>query len=293
MELGRFTGPVSAVLTPSVDVEAKTAELVDFHLKNGVNGFFVLGTNGEGVRIHPDKRKRIAEHFIDSVGSKGLVIVHTGAADVDTVIDLTKHASKRGAHAVAVVFPFYYRYDLDSLVSFYTELVKVSDIPVLAYNNPATQGYRVSSHFVENLLERVPGLAGIKDSSNDPELLMSLSRRFPESFFTASGGDELILYSLTIGLRRQVSAIASIYPDLVVGLKKAFESGEKQKALALQHKLNVLKNIIVEAGPYHAACKHALKLRGIDLGGPYPPSRGLTTAEAENLRAKLNEAEKT
>ncbi|MEM0443099.1 MAG: dihydrodipicolinate synthase family protein [Candidatus Caldarchaeum sp.] len=292
MELEKFSGTVSAVLTPSANFEEGVGMTVDFHLKNGVNGFFVLGTNGEGVRIGPEKRKRVAEVFTNYVGSKGLVIVHTGAADLDTVRGLTKHASRVGADAVAVIFPFYYKYDLESLVSFYNEVVQASDLPVLAYSNPSTQGYRVPGCTVEALLEKVPGLRGIKDSSNDPELLLSLSRRF-SSHFIASGGDELILYSLTVGIRRQVSAIASVYPDLVSELRRAFVSGDMEKALTLQSKVNNVKSILTEAGPYHAAFKHASKLRGVDLGGPYPPSRSLTPEEAESLTRKLHSIEKT
>ncbi|MEM1942819.1 MAG: dihydrodipicolinate synthase family protein [Candidatus Caldarchaeum sp.] len=292
MELEKFSGTISAVLTPSTNLEAGVGETVDFHLRNGVNGFFVLGTNGEGVRISPEKRKKVAEVFTNYVGSRGLVIIHAGAPDMDTVRDLTRHASRIGADAVAVVFPFYYEYDLESLVSFYSEVVQSSDIPVLAYNNPTTQGYRVPRRSVEALLERVPGLRGIKDSSDDPELLLTLSRKFP-SLFIASGGDELILYSLTVGIRRQISAIASVYPDLVSELRRAFDSGDMERALMLQHKLNILKNILAEAGPYHAAFKHALKLRGVDVGGPIPPSRSLTPEEAESLARKLQSVEKT
>ncbi|MEM4363579.1 MAG: dihydrodipicolinate synthase family protein [Candidatus Caldarchaeum sp.] len=285
--LDKFAGIVSATLTPSDDFEAKTAKLVDFHLKNRVNGFFVLGTNGEGVKIKPEIRKRIAEAFVNAVGSKGIVIIHTGASDIETVRDLTRHASKIGANAVAAVFPFYYRYDFGSLVNFYRKVVEASSVPVLAYNNPSTQGYVVSPQSVELLLEKVEGLAGIKDSSNDPEHLLSLSRKFSEKMFIASGGDELILYSLAIGVKAQVSAVASVFPDLAIALREAFQSGNISEALKIQHTVNVLKNIVESSGPYHAACKYALRLRGVDIGGPYPPTRELTAEESENLRQSL------
>ncbi len=287
MELRSFKGAISAVLTPSHDVEAKISELVDFHLKNNVRGFFVLGTAGEGVKISPALRKKIAEAFVNSVGSKGIVVVHVGAADVETVIDLTRHASKIGADAVASIFPFYYKYDLESIINFYTKVIQSSAIPVIAYNNPAVQGYQLKTLFVEQLLERVNDLAGIKDSSNDPELLLSLSQKFNEKPLIASGRDELIMYSLSIGLRSQVSAIASIYPELVSALIEVFNSDKKAEALKLQHRINVLKEVLESFGPYHAVCKHALKLRGIDIGAPYPPTRDLTPSEALELQNVL------
>lgn len=289
MELEKYSGIISATLTPTVDFETKVGELVDFHFKHDVRGFFVLGTTGEGVKVNPVLRKKIAEFFTGYVGSKGLVVIHTGAADMDTVIDLTEHASKIGADAVAAVFPFYYKYDLESLVRFYEKVVNASSVPVLLYHNPETQGYDLPHQQIELLFEKVKGIAGIKDSSRDPVLLLRLASRFADRFFIASGPDELILYSLSIGVKAHVSGGASIFPDLVSSLRKAFLEGDLRKAAMIQDKLNVLESTIKSSGPYYAACKYVLKLRGVDIGGPYPPTRDLTASEEENLRKLVAE----
>jgi hypothetical protein len=111
-------------LTPNGRYRESIPELVDFHLKHGVRGFFVLGTTGEGVKLSKDERAEVAETAVEYVGSRGLVIIHAGAADLSTTKWLVNHASRIGADAVAAIAPFYHRYDVESLVSFYQELRK-------------------------------------------------------------------------------------------------------------------------------------------------------------------------
>jgi N-acetylneuraminate lyase len=85
MELLSYKGVVSALITPSRDYREKMAELIDFQLKRGIRGFFVLGTMGEGVKLGRETRCEVAEAAVEYVGSRGIVIVHVGAADLDTV----------------------------------------------------------------------------------------------------------------------------------------------------------------------------------------------------------------
>jgi hypothetical protein len=129
VELRSFQGVISACLTPNGRYSESIPELVDFHLKHGVRGFFVLGTTGEGVKLSKDERAEVAETAVEYVGSRGLVIIHAGAADLSTTKWLVNHASRIGADAVAAIAPFYHRYDVESLVSFYQELAKTSSIP--------------------------------------------------------------------------------------------------------------------------------------------------------------------
>jgi N-acetylneuraminate lyase len=93
------------LLHPLAITVKKMAELIDFQLKRGIRGFFVLGTMGEGVKLGRETRCEVAEAAVEYVGSRGIVIVHVGAADLDTVKYLAKHASRIGASAVSAIAP--------------------------------------------------------------------------------------------------------------------------------------------------------------------------------------------
>jgi len=291
MDLRYFEGIISALLTPSEKLYEKIGELIEFNLKHGVRGFFVLGTAGEGVKLAPETRKQVAEAAVQQAGSRSLVIVHVGASDMETVKQLTKHASKIGAHAVSAVAPFYYRYDADSLVSFYRSLEEVSSVPVLVYNNPGRQGYTIPFDGIVKILESMRETSGLKESSGDHEMLLRLLHHFKTSKFLASGGDSLIAYSFIIGYRAHVSALASIYPDIVVKISQYVRDGRLDDAFMLQSKLNHVREVLKKIGPDTASSRYALMLRGVDVGGPFPPTRGLTPDEKKTLEKLLPKEE--
>jgi dihydrodipicolinate synthase/N-acetylneuraminate lyase len=71
VELRSFQGVISACLTPNGRYRERIPELVDFHLKHGVRGFFVLGTTGEGVKLSREERAEVAETAVEYVGVEG------------------------------------------------------------------------------------------------------------------------------------------------------------------------------------------------------------------------------
>ena len=287
MELDGFEGVVSALLTPSIDYREKMAELIEFHIRRGVRGFFVLGTTGEGVKLGRETRCEIAEAAVEYVGGRGIVIVHVGAADLDTVRYLTKHASKIEAHAVSAVAPFYYRYDVDSLISFYQSIADNASIPVLVYNNPSRQGYAIPLDGLQRILESVKPSVGLKDSSGDPDYLLQLLDRFRGGRFLASGGDHLMAYSFIIGYNVHVSSLSSIYPEIAQEIFELVRAGRAREALRLQKRLNMIRAILKKVGPDMVSNRYALKLRGLDIGEPIPPTRGLTPDEMRTLEKLL------
>ena len=194
-----------------------------------------MGTTGEGVKLGRETRCEIAEAAVEYAGRRG--IVHVGAQDLDTVRYLTRHASKIGVHAVSDVAPSYYRYDVDSLVSFYKHIADASTVPVMVYNNPGRQGYVIPLDGLQKILESVKPSVGLKDSSADPDYLLQLLERFKGGRFLAAGGDHLIAYSFIIGYNIHVSSLASIYPEIAQGIFELVRSGKTREALRLQQRL--------------------------------------------------------
>ncbi|MCS7137812.1 MAG: dihydrodipicolinate synthase family protein [Candidatus Caldarchaeum sp.] len=287
MELRNFRGIVAAVLTPSFSLREKMAELANFLMDNGVAGLFVCGTAGEGAKLGREKRAEVAEAAVEAAGSKMLVIVHVGASDLDTVLWLTKHASRVGAHAVSAVAPFYYRYDTESLIKFYQKIADESSVPVLVYNNPGRQGYPIAADGLVKILETVTPSPGLKESSGDPDLLLQMLHRFRGERFLAAGGDHLMAYSFIMGYEAHVSAMASVYPEIASGIYRSVKNGNLEEAFRLQQVFNKVREAVKKVGPDTASARHVLKLRGIDIGDPIPPTRTLTNQEKETLAQLL------
>jgi dihydrodipicolinate synthase/N-acetylneuraminate lyase len=88
-------------------------------------------------------------------------------------------------------------------------------------------------------------------------------------------------YAFMIGYRAHVSAIASVCPELVSSLYKAVKDGDVAEAFKIQAKLNRGKLGAEENRSRRVAYRYALKLRGVDLGEPIPPTRKLSAGEIE------------
>ena len=107
-------------------------------LKQGATGVFPCGTTSEGLLLSPDERREVAEEVIRSVDKKTPVVVHTGAMDLATTIELTRHARDCGALAASIVTPWYYLYDDEALFQYYRTIARAVDkFPILLYNIPA------------------------------------------------------------------------------------------------------------------------------------------------------------
>ena len=74
-------------------------ELTDWFVACGVHAFFVLGSYGQGPAMTPEERKKVAEIIVQQVKHRVPVVVHVGAVDPYTAIDLGKHAKidRRGS----------------------------------------------------------------------------------------------------------------------------------------------------------------------------------------------------
>ena len=105
-----FKGVFTAIITPfkedeSVD-EGSLKKLIDFNIKNGVNGIVPCGTTGESPTLSHDEHDRVIELTVEHVNKRVLVIAGTGSNSTAEAIRLTRHAEEAGADACLLVSPY-------------------------------------------------------------------------------------------------------------------------------------------------------------------------------------------
>jgi len=281
-------GIITALVTPfsstgKVDEESMR-DLVRFQLDSGIHGFFPLGTNGMGPVMESQERRKVAEIVVSETAGRITVIVHVGAADPDTSIELAIHAQKIGASAVASVTPFYYNPDNQAIVNYYTRLSEATTLPTFVYNIPRHTGNNVT---VELLLQlsKIPGIVGIKDSSRDFCQLLDYLNCAPVGFNVISGTDSFIYPALCTGTQAGVSAIANAFPELLVKLYTKFEEGELNEARKIQLKIQWLRTTLEK--PPIAPLLETLRMRGLGSGKVKLPLRSMTPAETQALLDSL------
>lgn len=249
-----------------VDVEA-LGELVDF-LKPWVHGFYICGTYGQGPLMRPEERKLVAEKVAEHSGDRK-VVVHVGAPDTLTAVELARHAEEVGAHAVASVPPYYYRHQEEAVVRYFEELAASVGIPVYAYNNPPRVGYPITPELAVKLKQ--VGVVGVKDSSFDVLTYIDYKLVAGDDFDVVVGTEALMLPTYVLGARAFIPGMSNYLPELVYELFNALESGDLAKARELQMRVVEIRRRVHSLGSPIALTYLVLEARGLRAGGPRKP----------------------
>jgi dihydrodipicolinate synthase/N-acetylneuraminate lyase len=273
-------GALAASITPlrdggaTIDGDAIPA-VVDFLADGGLDGLLALGTNGEGILLSLDERRRVAERFVEAARGRLQIAVHCGAQSTADTVALVEHAAQAGADAVAVIAPPYFKLDEASLLEHFTAAARAcAPLPFYVYEFAITSGYAVPPAVVARLRETAPNLAGLKVSDRTWEELQGY---LIEGLDVFVGYEGLIARARAQGAVGAVSALASAFPEIVA----ASVRGEDVDPGALRAR--------VDRYPRHAALKHVLVRRGVPIGEHVrPPLRGLTPAERAELDVELD-----
>jgi 4-hydroxy-tetrahydrodipicolinate synthase len=261
-----------------LDIET-TQQLAVWLADQGVDGLFVAGTTGESLLLSLDERRHLTEATVEAVGGRIAVLAQIGCANTSDSIALAEHAARTGADGVVVLCPFYFKVDDAGIAAHFAAVAAaVPDTPVYLYNIPGYCRNNISPRVVSTLLEQVPNLAGIKDSSQDMILLQQYVELAPEGFSVLVGSDRGLLSGLAAGGVGGVSAASNVFPSVVSNLIQAFWSGDLQTAQAAQRYMNELVSVVT-MGPPLAGYKAGLALRGHPVGGLRPPLRDMTPDE--------------
>ncbi|WP_439025606.1 dihydrodipicolinate synthase family protein [Haloarchaeobius sp. DT45] len=262
----------------SVDYE-QTAAHAEYVVDGGAHGVFPLGTNGEGPMLGGEESDRAIEAVVDAVGGEVPVIAGVGAPSTHQTVRRAEAADQAGADGLVVVTPYYFPLDHDAALRHYRRVCEATDLPVYVYHIPSKTGNSLSLDTVDELA-RIDNIAGIKDSSKNVPWLGQAIDANPELTFL-SGSDSLLFPGLEIGCTGMVSAVANVFPEIVVDLYDAYDEGDEARARELQSHVYDIRDAL-KRGPYMAGVKTALTLKGFDAGDLRDP---LTTMDAEDTAA--------
>jgi len=142
-------GALAASITPLRDGgaaidEAGIGPVVDFLHRGGLDGVLALGTNGEGILLSQEERRRVAQLYVEASAGRLQIAVHAGAQSTADTVVLSAHAAEIGADAVAVIAPPYFKLDEASLLDHFTAAAAAcAPLPFYVYEFAITSGYPV------------------------------------------------------------------------------------------------------------------------------------------------------
>jgi dihydrodipicolinate synthase/N-acetylneuraminate lyase len=275
----------------SVD-ETLMRELTDWFVACGVHAFFVLGSYGQGPALHPAERKKVAEIIVQQVKHRVPVVVHIGAVDPFTAIELGKHAQSIGAEAVGHVGPYYYADRSEYEIIEHLKMVdRALGMPMLIYNNPRYSGYNIHPSFMAKLIEAVPNIFGAKLAMGSVDEAMAYMK-FVKAPFAPYALASNLVSAMSVGVAGTISPPLAVTPEIGVALVRAIDAGDAARALALQKDVIRIHDIFLRlAGPFGRTiyCE-AMRLRGFDVK-MYPrwPSKPLSREAYDELHDLFTE----
>lgn len=285
------SGIVCPLVTPfradgSPDCDA-LGTLIDFQVERGIHGLFVLGTMGEGILCSTRERKELTEYCLERAAGRVPVVVHCGAVDTGTAVDLVRHAASIGAANVAATAPFFFAYPEAALYEHFARLAEAgSDLDHYIYDNPERVGSSVGVSLVMRLVAEIEPIVGVKDTGDSLGKITQYLSHGPSSPKVFVGNNVIVLGALVMGARGAVSALSNAAPELFAGLYEAFCAGRLEDARHLQ--LVVARLMATISGlPYVAAVKHLVSLRGLPGGRTRAPLPDLTADQARSIDERI------
>jgi 4-hydroxy-2-oxoglutarate aldolase len=287
-------GVIPPLVTPfsaegALDLPAFEANL-ESYADEDLPCYLVLGSNGEAVTLDEDEKLALVSSARTAAGGRTL-LVGTGLESTRATIDLTQKAADRGADAVLVLTPHYYRSQMtvEVLRRHYETVADVSPVPVLLYSVPSFTGLTFPPALASALAGH-PRVLGMKESSGDLALLGRLIASLPPSFSVACGSAPVMYPAFCLGARAAVVAVACCAPRPAAALYRAFREGDHERARALQVALTPLATAVTSTYGV-PGLKAAMDLAGFRGGAARPPLGPVSSAVHAELRTLLDRAE--
>jgi 4-hydroxy-tetrahydrodipicolinate synthase len=288
-------GIIPAVITPftpdeRVD-EGAFRKVLTTLIDQGVHGLFPAGTGGEFFALDHEEKARLMAVAVEVAAGRVFVMPNVGAISTRESIALARHAEAVGCDAVSAVTPFFLKPSQEEMLEHYRAICAAVRIPVMAYNIPErTGGVSLAPSTVFRLARELPNFIGIKDSTGDLAASAELVQEGPPGFRVFMGRDTLIFGALLHGCAGAVAASANVAPALAVGIYRAVEAGDLATAKALQRRLAPVRALFT-VGSHPAGIKEAMVQLGmLPCGRCRRPTRDLTPAQKDEVRAILRKA---
>ncbi len=283
---GLYTATITAYdAAGKIDAEA-LQRVMQRNLKQGAVGFFIGGSSGECFLL--TEAERIEVFSAAAVfASKTNLIAHVGAIGTDEAVRYTKAAMSMGYDFVAATAPFYYGFSAAQIASYYYDIAEAAGTPVLIYNFPGNTHKNFNVQDPDTVALLCSGaILGVKQTNYD---LFQMERilQINPNLIAFDGYDETMVAGLALGC---IGSVGSTFNMMLPHYKKIYDlanAGDREGALALQHKANNCMEAMCRVGLI-PAIKYELSRQGYPVGNPRKPFAPLTQEQKEYVDGVLD-----
>jgi len=258
-----------------------------FLARAGVRGIILNGDTGEFPSLSLAERKHLQDIALFD-GTSLKVIPHIGSCNLGDTLELATYVIKlaqttpKGKFAgVAIMPPYFYPTSELGLKNYFEVLLRKIDEPVILVNNPQlAAGNKITPSLLESLKE-FSQIIAIQDESGDIEFFKELRQKVPEMPLYIAY-EPLFLSGLQLGATGIISAVANIFPELIVEMFNFSQKWAWDDLVPLQELVTDIFAAI-NRQPMHAALKAGVTQRLPDFGHPHvrPPLANMNFQEIQ------------
>ena len=280
--------PVPTPFTASGELDLAALRGLITGLEPFVNGFLILGSNGEAVFLSEEERRAVLEAAREVIPQNKPMIAGTGGEATQLVMERNRVAAEIGADYALVLAPHYYKGGMNDAVlkTHFERLADESPLPLMLYNIPAATTLSLSPTLIA-VLAKHNNIVGLKDSSGNVVNLTEIMRLVPDDFAVLTGNAPTFLAALSLGAKGGILAVANVAAEAFGEILAHFKAGEIEQARALQLKMNPLA-LAVTSRYGVPGLKAVLRAQGHPAGYPRAPLLDVSEEVEEELMALIN-----
>jgi len=240
-----ITGGVwSAAPTPLTDDmrvhEDDVRRMIDHHVRLGVNGIFLAGTNGEGPWLPDREKHRLVRTAVKHVNGSMPVAVQVTDNSTERILDNITAAADDGVD-IAVIAPpnFYYNPTVSNLKRHYIDATRKSPLPVGIYDRGSYGPVVVPGTALKTVYAE-ENVVMIKDSSVNPDnaRIALAARKKRPGLIVLTGYEFGCVEYLEMGYDGMLLGGGVFNGFLARMILDAVKSGDIAKAKKLQRRMN-------------------------------------------------------
>ncbi len=276
-EFAGMRGAYAAMFTPFDAAgrvnEERIEQLVEHGLANGLVGFYLTGSTGEGFLLSNDERKVVMERAAKAVAGRAKLIAHVGCVATDDAVELARFAAKVGIDWVSSVAPVYFGQTFEAAYRHYERISNATDLPFMIYSIKAAVVPSRDVKFFD-----LPNVKGMKYTGTDYFAVQCLRRKLiekgKEAIFFA-GRDEQLVCALAFRnvFSGGIGTTYNIIPRHFAEICRLSFAGDAIGAARMQDEANRVVELMIENENWSYR-KAMMKYIGLDCGPyryPYAP----------------------
>lgn len=199
-------------------------------LEAGVHGLILGGTLGEASTLTDEEKKTLVVETVDFVNGQVPVIINIAEQTTKGAIAAAHRAENQGASGLMMLPPMRYKANDHETVTYFNEVAKSTDLPIMIYNNPIDYGITVTLDMFEEILKN-DNIQAVKESTRDISNITRVKNRFGNRLKTFTGVDTLGMESLLMEADGWVAGLVCAFPAETVAIYELVKAGRIKEAL--------------------------------------------------------------